>query len=68
MNDKNRMIPEQQEAIEELNDALLNEIVGGLEIPVLPNSGSFGGLKLGQALEKNSSFTKSDDRLPSGGV
>lgn len=68
MKDKNRMIPEQQEAIEELSDTQLNEIVGGLEIPVLPTNGSFGGLKLGQALEKNSSFTKSDDRLPSGGV
>lgn len=67
MNDKNRMIPEQQEAIEELSDTQLNEIVGGLEIPVLPNSGSFGGLKLGQAVKKNTSFTKSDDRLPSGG-
>lgn len=67
MNDKNRMIPEQQEAIEELSDAQLNQVNGGLEIPVLPTSGSLGGLKLGQALEKNTSFTKSDDRLPSGG-
>ena len=68
MKDKNRMIPEQQETIKELSDTQLDQVYGGLEIPVLPNSGSFGGLKLGQALEKNSSFTKSDDRLPSGGM
>ena len=61
---KNPAVPH-QEKIEELSDAQLSQVSGGLEIPTLPRSGNPIGLKLGQAVEKPSCFTKSDDRLPS---
>lgn len=54
-----------QEKIEELNDAQLGQVNGGIEMPTNPCNGMTPGLKLGQALKKSSSFTKSDDRLPS---
>jgi len=54
-------LPEQ---IEELSDAQLSQINGGLAIPIFPENKKPGGLKFGQAVELPSCFTKSDDRLP----
>ena len=53
-----------QKKIEELSDAQLSQINGGLAIPIFPENKKPGGLKFGQAVELPSCFTKSDDRLP----
>ncbi len=47
----------------ELDDEQLDQVSGGIDISTL--NGKPTGLKLGQALEKPSCFTKSDDRYPS---
>jgi len=53
-----------REKIEELSDAQLSQVNGGLTIPLIPGNEKTGGLNLGQALKRPSCFTKSDDRLP----
>lgn len=64
MDDKKKPVVPPQEMIEELSDAQLSQVNGGITIPTIPGNEKLGGLKLGQALKPNSSFTKSDDRLP----
>lgn len=72
MAEKKKPVLPPQEKIEEINDSQLSQVNGGITIPTIPdvtiptNSGNekLGGLKLGQALKKNTTFTKSDDRLP----
>ena len=49
----------------ELDDELLDKVSGGINIPTLSHNGNPIGLNLGQALEKPSCFSKSDDHLPS---
>ena len=62
MDEKKYSVVPQQKEIEELSDAQLDQVNGGIEIPTLPSGEKPGGLKLGQALKKNTSFTKSDDQ------
>ena len=64
MDEQKKPVVPPQEKIEELSDAQLSQVNGGLSIPTIPGSEKSSGLKLGQALKKNTSFTKSDDRLP----
>ena len=63
-NNKKPAVPP-QEKIEELSDAQLSQVNGGIAIPTLPCNEKLIGLKLGQSMKKPSCFTKSDDRLPS---
>lgn len=65
MDEKKKTVVPLQDGIEELNDALLSQVNGGTEKRELPRNANPTGLKLGQALKKNTSFTKSDDQLPS---
>jgi len=67
MDEKKKSGIASQETIEELSDAQLSQVNGGLSIPTISGSDRLGGLKpgQGQALEKPSCFTKSGDRLPS---
>ena len=64
MMDEKKSVVLPQKKIEELSDAELSQVNGGMMIPMIPGSEKMGGLKWGQALKQNSSFTKSDDRLP----
>jgi len=64
MDKKNKSGIMPREKIEELNDEQLSEVNGGLTISTSSGNVKPDGLKLGQALKNNSSFTKSDDRLP----
>lgn len=61
MQDINNQLP----STGELDDTLLDKVSGGIDAPTLPRNGNPIGLNLGQALEKPSCFSKSDDRLPS---
>lgn len=65
MDDKKKPAVPQQENVEELSDAQLSQINGGITMPTIPSAEIPDGLKLGQALKKNTSFTKADDRPPS---
>jgi len=62
-NKKKPVVPMRQE-IEELSDAQLDQVNGGITIPTVLCNEKPGGLKLGQAVKPPSCFTKSDDRLP----
>ena len=65
MDEKKKSAFPPQEKIEELSDAQLSQVNGGIEAPVIPQNQNPTGLKLGQAVKKPSCFTKSDDRSPS---
>ena len=45
----------------ELDDEQVDQVSGGVEIPSIPCNGKSVGLKFGQAAEKPTCFTKSDD-------
>jgi len=62
--EKNRGVPELAACA--LDDEQLDKVSGGIGVPVFPGSGKPGGINPGQALEKPSCFSKSEDRLPSG--
>lgn len=69
MNDKKKNSVLPQEMIEELSDTQLSQVNGGLQTPVItgnenPGKGSRKGPGFGSALEKPSTFTKSDDQVP----
>lgn len=64
MDNKKKPVVPMQKEIEELNDEQLGEVTGGLNIPTISGGEKLFGLKFGKALEENTSFTKSDDRLP----
>ncbi len=70
MDNKKKPIVPMQNEIEELGDEQLSEVTGGLNIPTISGNSLSGnskpfGSKFGNALEENTSFSKSDDRLPS---
>ena len=52
-----------EEKIDELNDAQLDEVNGGIGIPTISDNEKFGGLKLGQAVKKPSCFPNSGGRF-----
>ncbi|MBR6571958.1 MAG: hypothetical protein IKK75_16045, partial [Clostridia bacterium] len=66
MDEKKKSVVPPQEKIEELCDAQLSQVNGGLSIPTISGSDRLGGLKPGQglALEKPTCFTKSGDKVP----
>ena len=66
MDEKKKSVVPPQEKIEELSDAQLSQVNGGLSIPTISGSDRLGGLKpgQGQALEKPTCFTKSGDKVP----
>jgi len=49
----------------ELNDDELGKVSGGINNPGIQTLENISGIKLGQALPKNTGFTKSDDHFPS---
>ena len=65
MDTKKKSAVPSQEQVEELCDAQLSQVSGGLEIATLSGKGKPISLKFGQALAKPSCFSKSDDRFPS---
>ena len=65
MAEKKKPAASLHEEIKELNDAQLSQVIGGLAVPVIPSNGKSTGLKLGQALDLPSCFTKSGDSFPS---
>ncbi|MBE5791263.1 MAG: hypothetical protein E7322_03790 [Clostridiales bacterium] len=70
MDNKKKPVVPMQNEIEELGDEQLSQVTGGLNIPTISGNSISGnskpfGSKFGNALEENTSFNKSNDRLPS---
>ena len=70
MNEKKKFDVPVQKNIQELSDEQLSQVTGGLNIPTISGNSISGnskpfGSKFGNALEENTSFNKSNDRLPS---